>query len=259
MEAEANLDTASEANAGAAGAGVARAMAVEPVFEMNNLFVAYGQSEIVRDFSLSVASSDILAVLGLNGMGKTTLMKCLIGLLPVSRGSISLAGKEITALSPHERVRLGLAYVPQGRMVFPRLSVEENILAGLAGESLEPLEELYGYFPVLREMRRRRAGNLSGGQQQQLVIARALASNPQVLLLDEPTEGIQPSIIKELARRLVEIRDRRGLTIIVTEQVLSFALAVADRAVVMERGRLAYATSAGEELDADQLAKRLSL
>jgi urea transport system ATP-binding protein len=191
-------------------------------------------------------------------MGKTTLMKALIGLLPVRRGRIALGSVELTHAAPFERVRAGIAYVPQGRMVFPKLSVEENIVTGLRSDAEGVPGELYELFPVLREMRKRRGGNLSGGQQQQLVIARALASAPRVLLLDEPTEGIQPSIIKELATTIRRIRDERGLSIVVSEQVLSFALAVADRVLVMERGQLVH-ESAAPHIDEAAVARLLSI
>jgi urea transport system ATP-binding protein len=196
--------------------------------------------------------------MGLNGMGKTTVMKALIGLLPLRAGRLLLGGQDLSASAPYERVAGGLAYVPQGRMVFPTLTVEENIVSGLPLSTRKVPEEIYEFFPVLREMRRRRAGNLSGGQQQQLVIGRALASNPKVLLLDEPTEGIQPSIIKELAVQLKRIRDEKGLTIIVSEQVLSFALAVADRVAVMVRGALVH-ESPRADLNEASLGKLLAI
>jgi urea transport system ATP-binding protein len=196
--------------------------------------------------------------MGLNGMGKTTLMKSLIGILPEQRGVIRLGDTSLTRLQPHQRVRHGLSYVPQGRMIFGALTVEENIVAGLRSDKEPVPAELYELFPVLHEMRRRRAGNLSGGQQQQLAIARALASRPSVLLLDEPTEGIQPSIIKELARILKRIRELRDLTIVVSEQVLSFALAVADRVLVMNRGAIVH-ESARAGLDEATLSGLLSI
>jgi urea transport system ATP-binding protein len=225
---------------------------------VDSIRVFYGESEVISGLSLKAAEHEVLAVLGLNGMGKTTLMKALIGLLPVRSGSIQVAGKDVTQLSPYERVARGLAYVPQGRLLFPTLSVEENIQTGRPDAAREVPSNLYDFFPVLREMRKRRAGNLSGGQQQQVAIARALASRPRVLLLDEPTEGIQPSIIKELAVELKRIRDEKGVTIIVSEQVLSFALAVADRVVVMVRGRVVH-ESPRAGLDEAALGKLLSI
>jgi urea transport system ATP-binding protein len=225
---------------------------------VDHLAVAYGQSEVIPDISLSVPENEILAVMGINGMGKTTLMKALIGILPSRKGQVVLGGIDLTGRDPHERVAAGLAYVPQGRMVFPTLTVEENIKTGLKSDREQIPEDLYKFFPVLKEMRKRRAGNLSGGQQQQLVIARALASRPKLLLLDEPTEGIQPSIIKELAEVLKDIRDKTGITILVSEQVLSFALALADRIVVLDRGKVVH-DSPRSELDATSLGALLAI
>ena len=230
----------------------------EELLSVKSIRVCYGQSEAIANLSLGVAKGEIVAVMGLNGMGKTTLMKALIGLLAVRSGSVMLDGKEITGREPFERVAQGLAYVPQGRMVFPALTVEENIQAGLPPSQREVPEQLYRFFPVLKEMRKRRAGNLSGGQQQQLVIARALASKPRVLLLDEPTEGIQPSIIKDLAVQLKSIRDEVGLTIVVSEQVLSFALSVADRILVLNRGTLIH-ESPRTGVDEESLQRLLSI
>jgi urea transport system ATP-binding protein len=207
---------------------------------IEDIHVAYGQSEIISGLSLSASAGEIVALMGLNGMGKTTLFKGLMGILPMRAGKIWLDGQDLTAKEPFERVAAGLAYVPQGRMVFPALTVEENIKTGIRDDAEQVPEDLFALFPVLREMRKRRAGNLSGGQQQQLVIARALASKPKLLLLDEPTEGIQPSIIKELAETLKTIRNLKGLTILVSEQVLSFALCVADRLLVINRGALIH-------------------
>lgn len=226
------------------------------VLEVESISVFYGQSRVISGLSLSAMAGEVLAVMGLNGMGKTTLMKALIGILPVKNGKISLSGKDITREEPFERVAEGLAYVPQGRMVFPSLTVEENIRTGLKNGAKVVPEDVYEFFPVLKEMCKRRAGNLSGGQQQQLVLARALVSNPKVLLLDEPTEGIQPSIIKELASVLKAIRDKKDLTIVVSEQVLSFALSVADRLVVIERGNLVH-QRLRSEVDEASLGKLL--
>jgi urea transport system ATP-binding protein len=230
----------------------------DELLSVKSIRVCYGQSEVIANLSLSVAKGEIVAVMGLNGMGKTTLMKALIGLLEVRSGSVTLDGQEITGREPFERVARGLAYVPQGRMVFSTLTVEENIQAGLPPSEREVPPELYRFFPVLKEMRKRRAGNLSGGQQQQLAIARALASRPRVLLLDEPTEGIQPSIIKELAVQLRAIRTEAGLTIVVSEQVLSFALSVCDRILVLNRGALIH-ESPRSTVDEESLGRLLSI
>ena len=214
------------------------------MLEIKNLNVFYGESQAVRDASFSVADEESLAIMGRNGMGKTTLLKALIGMLPAKSGSIGINGIELARLQSCERVRHGLAFVPQGRMIFPFLSVEENILTGTeySGHRSVP-EYVYRFFPVLEEMKRRKGGNLSGGQQQMLAIARALVSDPKVLILDEPTEGIQPSIIKEIARTLNVQRKERRFAIVVSEQVLSFALDLADRVLVIDRGSIVHEES----------------
>lgn len=226
--------------------------------EVRDFTVSYGESEVVHQVNLSAAQGEIVAVMGRNGMGKSTLFKALIGILPTKSGSLKVAGEELGDLPSHARVRRGLAYVPQGRMVFPGLTVLENIMTGLRDRRATIPDEIYELFPVLAEMRGRKAGNLSGGQQQQLVIARALVTAPNVLLLDEPTEGIQPSIIKDLARQLKEIRRLRGLTIIVSEQVLSFALDVADRLLVIDRGQIVDEMTR-DQADAAVLGRYLSI
>ena len=229
------------------------------MLNVSNLHVAYGQSEVIHGLDFNVAPNEIVAIMGRNGMGKTTLMKSLMGIVGTSEGTIEVDGVAVTGKKSYERVSDGLAYVPQGRMIFPTMTVEENIETGLTvtGEKDVP-EDIYELFPVLLEMRRRRGGNLSGGQQQQLAIARALVSRPKVLLLDEPTEGIQPSIIKDMARTLRQIRDERGLSIVVSEQVLSFALAIADRVLVLENGSLVH-ESARADIDEAKVAAFLSV
>ncbi len=209
------------------------------MLNVNALNVFYGESHTIRDVSLSVGHQEAVAVMGRNGMGKTTLLKAIIGMLPVRSGEITLDGLFLQSQPSYRRVEAGLAFVPQGRMIFPLLTVKENILTGTEKNPLRQVPDyIYEYFPVLGEMENRKGGNLSGGQQQMLAIARALVSNPKVLLLDEPTEGIQPSIIKELAQTLVALRRERGISILVSEQVLSFALEVADRFLVIDRGRI---------------------
>ena len=209
--------------------------------ELSGVNVSYGQSSVIRGVSFAVRENEILAVMGRNGMGKTTLFKAIMGLLPVREGSILLDGVNITAERPHRRVAQGLAYVPQGRMIFSHLSVLENLMSATRGVvEKSDLDAIYALFPVLHEMRNRKGGNLSGGQQQQLAIGRALLTNPKVLVLDEPTEGIQPSIIKDLARTLRRIRDERQLTILVSEQVLSFVADACDRLLVIQRGEIVH-------------------
>lgn len=228
------------------------------MIEVKDFTVSYGESEVVHQVGFSAGQGEIVAVLGRNGMGKSTLFKSLIGILPTKRGSLKVDNQELVNLPSHQRVRHGLAYVPQGRMVFPTLTVLENVMTGLRDRRSTVPEEIYSLFPVLADMKRRKAGNLSGGQQQQLVIARALVTNPKVLLLDEPTEGIQPSIIKDLARLLVEIKRLRGLTIVVSEQVLSFALDVADRLLVIDRGQIVDEMTR-DKADAAVLGRYLSV
>lgn len=229
------------------------------MLSIENLRVSYGQSEAIHGVSLDVKPNEIVAVMGRNGMGKTTLMKSLMGIVPSSEGVIRLGDDAIEKNESYQRVEKGMAFVPQGRMIFSTMTVTENIETGLTvtGKTRVP-EDIYELFPVLLEMKSRRGGNLSGGQQQQLAIARALASNPKVLLLDEPTEGIQPSIIKEMARTLRKIRDERGLSIIVSEQVLSFALDIADRVLVIENGEFVH-ESPRENIDADKVSAFLSV
>jgi urea transport system ATP-binding protein len=226
---------------------------------VSQLNVGYGQSRVIQDMSFQLGQEEILAIMGRNGMGKTTLLKSLIGILPSRSGSIKLSDREMSGLASYERVRNGIAFVPQGRMIFPMLTVHENMISGARGEvPRSTFDEIYALFPVLREMRKRKGGNLSGGQQQQLAIARALITNPKVLILDEPTEGIQPSIIKDIARALREIRQLRKISIIVTEQVVSFMMDVCDRAFVIERGRFVH--EAGRTtLDADRVRQLLAV
>ncbi|RLQ89045.1 urea ABC transporter ATP-binding subunit UrtE [Notoacmeibacter ruber] len=226
---------------------------------VDNLHVAYGESEVIHGMNFDVAPGEIVAIMGRNGMGKTTLMKSLMGVVPSSKGEIIVDGAHVEGEESFRRVANGLAYVPQGRMIFSTMTVKENIETGLTvtGERKVP-GDIYELFPVLLEMKDRRGGNLSGGQQQQLAIARALASRPKVLLLDEPTEGIQPSIIKDMAKTLRQIRDERGLSIVVSEQVLSFALDIADRVLVLEKGDIVQ-ESPREGIDEKKVAGFLSV
>ena len=229
------------------------------MFQVHNLSAAYGQSEVLHAIDLSAQAGEIVALVGRNGMGKSTLMKSLMGVMPARTGKILVDGADVAGLPSYQRVAHGLAYVPQGRQIFGTMTVRENIETGLVvtGKSQVP-QQIYDLFPILAEFAGRRGGNLSGGQQQQLAIARALASDPKVLLLDEPTEGIQPSIIKDLARLLQEIRSIRNICILVCEQVLSFVLDVADRILVMEGGRIVHADTR-DQVDEATIARYLAV
>jgi len=229
------------------------------MLQVNDLHVAYGQSEILHGLEFTMKPAEIVAVTGLNGMGKTTLMKSIMGIIPSTKGEIRIGDDKISDSPSHVRVHQGIGYVPQGRMIFSTMTVEENIETGLAGTTEKTIPDyIYEIFPVLHEMRKRKGGNLSGGQQQQLAIARALVSRPKVLLLDEPTEGIQPSIIKDIAKVLNEIRKMREITIIVSEQVLSFTMEIADRIIVIDKGKFIHEDKRGE-VDAAKIKGYLSV
>mgnify|MGYP005810374847 CR=1 FL=1 len=212
----------------------------------------YGGSHILRRVSLEVAPGQVTAILGRNGVGKTTLLKAIMGLVPVASGRVAFGGVDLTRAPPHARARAGIGYVPQGREIFPRLTVEENLLVGLRARSRRaPLPERpLALFPALRRMLRRRGGDLSGGQQQQLAIARALATDPSLLLLDEPTEGIQPSIIHEIERAIRVLVVEGRTAVLLVEQYYDFARALADRYVVMARGEIVR-RGRGADIEAD--------
>ncbi len=230
----------------------------------------YGGSHILRGLSFEAQAGEITVILGRNGVGKTSLLKSLMGVVPIKSGSLSLAGREIARLTPFERARLGMGYVPQGREIFARLTVEENLRMGLAykkaGTPIPP--QLFELFPVLKQMLKRRGGDLSGGQQQQLAIARALAAGPQLIILDEPTEGIQPSIIKDIGRVLRQLA-REGLqteagskpepmAVILVEQYYDFAEELADQYLVMERGEF-VARGRGAQMQQDGVRQRMAI
>ena len=220
----------------------------------------YGGSHILRNLSFEARVGEVSVVLGRNGVGKTTLLKSLMGVVPVKSGRVTLDGVDITRASPYERVRAGIGYVPQGREIFGRLTVEENLQMGLAikpGGTPIPAE-LFELFPVLKQMIGRRGGDLSGGQQQQLAIARALAVSPKLLLLDEPTEGIQPSIIKDIGRVIRLLADRRTMAIVLVEQYYDFAAELADHYLVMERGAV-VARGLGQDMERDGVRQRMSI
>lgn len=229
------------------------------MFEVENLQVSYGQSQVIHGLNFKAEKNETLAIMGRNGMGKTTLFKSLMGILPSKSSKVSVDGTSVSGSDSYQRVASGLAYVPQGRMIFPTMTVQENIETGMEKSLTREIpEDIYALFPVLYDMRQRKGGNLSGGQQQQLAIARALVTNPKVLLLDEPTEGIQPSIIKDIARVLNEIRKMREITIIVSEQVLSFTMEIADRIIVIEKGKFIH-EDRRDQVDAAKIKRYLSV
>jgi urea transport system ATP-binding protein len=222
------------------------------MLNVKNINQYYGGSHILRDVSLQAQAGRVTVVLGRNGVGKTTLLKSLMGLVPIKTGSIEFDGRAMERATPYERARAGMGFVPQGREIFARLSVQDNLRMGLAGKPAStPIPaELFELFPVLRQMLHRRGGDLSGGQQQQLAIARALAASPKLLILDEPTEGIQPSIIKDIGRVIRMLADRGDMAIVLVEQYYDFARDLADDYVVMERGSvLARGRGANMEID----------
>ncbi len=222
----------------------------------------YGGSHTLRGISFEAAKGECTALLGRNGVGKTTLLKCLMGVLPVASGHVHFEGRDITRASPHQRAAAGIAYVPQGREIFARLTVEENIRMGMATKSSGAARnipgEVFELFPVLKEMLGRRGGDLSGGQQQQLAIARALVADPKLIILDEPTEGIQPSIIKDIERVIRLLRERGDIAILLVEQYYDFARALADRYVVLNRG-LVVKSGPGEEMERENVRGYLAV
>lgn len=219
------------------------------MLKVNQLHQYYGGSHILRNVNIQAEVGKVTVLLGRNGVGKTTLLKSLMGLVPIKSGSIEWQGKDIARQTPYERARSGIGYVPQGREIFSRLSVEDNLRMGLSYCSARTKipGELYELFPVLKQMLHRRGGDLSGGQQQQLAIARALAPQPKILILDEPTEGIQPSIIKDIGRVIRMLANRGDMAILLCEQYYDFAEELADHYVVMERGEV-IASGPGSEM-----------
>jgi len=227
------------------------------LLSISGLRGGYGGKPVLRGVDLNIPEGQITAVIGRNGVGKTTLIKSIIGLLPPSGGSIRWRGQEIGGMRPHLRARLGLGYVPQGRDVFPRMSVEDNLRVGesISATRKSEFEPIYKYFPILRERRRQAAGTLSGGQQQQLAIGRVLVGNPSLLLLDEPSEGIQPSIVQDIARIGVELNRSNRLTIVLVEQNIDMIRAMAQRCFVMDKG-LIVAELIREELEDPAVVRR---
>jgi urea transport system ATP-binding protein len=232
------------------------------MLNVQNINQYYGSSHTLRGITMSVKQGECMALLGRNGVGKTTLLQCLMGVQPLASGSIHFDGKDISKLAPHARAALGMAYVPQGREIFARLTVEENILMGMATKPSQQAKriknEIFDLFPVLRTMLSRRGGDLSGGQQQQLAIARALVAEPKLIIFDEPTEGIQPSIIKDIGRVIRLLRDRGDIAILLCEQYFDFARELADRFVVLSRGEV-VAQGDQAQMDSEEVKKHLSV
>ncbi len=230
------------------------------MLKVDNLNQYYGGSHILRGLSFEVPVGKVTTLLGRNGVGKTTLLKTLMGLVPAASGTIHFGAQDITRAPSYSRVRAGIGFVPQGREIFPRLTVEENLLMGLAtrprGERIPP--RLFDMFPVLKQMLGRRGGDLSGGQQQQLAIGRALAFGPKLLILDEPTEGIQPSIIKDIERAIRSLAATGEMAILLVEQYYDFARALSDHYLVMERGEIVM-RGAGADMDADGVREALAV
>jgi urea transport system ATP-binding protein len=231
------------------------------MLNISNATLHYGAAQALRGVSLDVARGKITCVLGRNGVGKTSLMRAIVGHHPLSGGTISLEGKTLGRSAAYDRARSGISFVPQGREIFPLLSVRENLETGYAplkrADKSIP-DHIFELFPVLKEMLGRRGGDLSGGQQQQLAIGRALVMRPKLLVLDEPTEGIQPSIIKDIGRAITYLRDTFGLTILLVEQYLDFCRELADHVAIMDRGQIVY-SGAAEGLDDPEVRRHLML
>src|SRR6516164_9529030 len=231
------------------------------MLEVKAIDLHYGAAQALRSVSLTAEPGKVTCVLGRNGVGKTSLLDALAGQHPISRGSIILDGVDITGLLPYERARRGIAYVPQGREIFPLLTVEENLETGFAPLKRDEREipnDVFSLFPVLQDMLRRRGGDLSGGQQQQLAIGRALVMRPKVLLLDEPTEGIQPSIIKDIGRAIAYLRNLGKIAVVLVEQYLDFARELGDHFAVMDRGAIVYSCSR-ESMDEAALKRAMAI
>ena len=235
-------------------------MAANSILQVDGLNQYYGGSHILRNLSFEAKLGEVTVILGRNGVGKTTLLKSLMGVVPVKAGTVKLDGADLTEATSYERVKRGVGYVPQGREIFGRLTVEENLRVGLATKSgSTPIpSELFDLFPVLKQMINRRGGDLSGGQQQQLAIARALAAGPKLLMLDEPTEGIQPSIIKDIGRVIRMLADRGTMAIVLVEQYYDFAAELADQYLVMERGEVVQ-RGRGKDMEAGGVRAKMSI
>ena len=231
------------------------------MLEVKNINLYYGAAQALRSVSISAAAGKVTCVLGRNGVGKTSLLRAVVGQYPISGGSIDFGGADITGLKPYERARMGIGFVPQGREIFPLLTVEENLRTGfgpLPRHDRNIPDDVFSLFPVLQSMLGRRGGDLSGGQQQQLAIGRALVMRPKLLLLDEPTEGIQPSIIKDISRAITYLRSLGSIAIVLVEQYLDFACELGDNFTVMDRGAVKFACDR-TNLDASELSRQMAL
>jgi len=232
-----------------------------PMLEVKDINLYYGAAQALRGVSISAQAGKVTCVLGRNGVGKTSLLRAMIGQYPIASGSIALDGVDISGLKPYERARRGIGLVPQGREIFPLLTVEENLRTGfgpLKREDRRIPDDVFSLFPVLQTMLGRRGGDLSGGQQQQLAIGRALVMRPRLLLLDEPTEGIQPSIIKDIARAISYLRNLGHIAIVLVEQYLDFACELGDNFAVMDRGAVKYSCDRSN-LDAGEISRQMAL
>jgi urea ABC transporter ATP-binding protein UrtE len=237
-------------------------MSEEMLLQVEGLRGGYGAETVLQGVDMQIAPGEIVAVIGRNGVGKSTLMRTLTGLLRPSAGTIRFAGRDVTADPADKRARAGIGYIPQGRDVFPELTVRENLLVGEVagqGRAAPDYEQVYRFFPILKERARQRAGTLSGGQQQQLAIGRAMIGAPRLMLLDEPSEGIQPSIIKDIARNVRTLNEQTGLAVLLVEQNLDLIVSIASRGYVMEKGRLVASLGAEEISSRDEVRHHLTI
>ena len=231
------------------------------ILDVESISVSYGKTQIINDLSIKCSDDEIISILGRNGMGKTTLLKCIMGLLPTDNGQIHFKNEDVTSLEPHERARMGMTLVPQGRDIFPELTVKENLRMGQfdTGDGQIDFEEVFSYFPILEERLEQKGGTLSGGQQQMLAIARGLMTNPNLILLDEPSEGVQPSIVKDIAGILPQIHQEQGIPIIIVEQNIDLAFSVASRGYIIENGTIVAQGSTEEFRDSTIIQEKIGV